>query len=107
MISSTNSNLIVPFLISASQSRGKDIATIVRAEEEERKEQASSETKHEDETKHQPDIEQKPKKEYSDDDEPIRPVKKRGGRKKGRKMTNLDISSEDDDERDEDFKGSR
>lgn len=83
------------------------MATIVRAEEEERKEKESVEAKPESKIPSEDEAVETPKKEYSDDDEPIRPVKKRGGKKKGRKMTNLDISSEDDDERDEDFKGTR
>lgn len=82
------------------------MATIVRAEEEERKEKEPVEAKPESEIPPEDEAVETPKKEYSDDDEPIRPVKKRG-KKKGRKMTNLDISSEDDDERDEDFKGTR
>lgn len=45
-------------------------------------------------------------KEDSEEDE-IRPVKKIIGKKKHRKLNCLDVSSEDDADSDEDFKGSR
>lgn len=93
--------------ILVTQSHGKDIATIINAKEEEGEDKQEAESKPEAKSKHEdidvPDIKLK---EYSDDDEPIRPVKRRG-RKKGRRVNNLDISSEEDDEKDEDFKGSR
>lgn len=45
--------------------------------------------------------------ENDSDNEIIRPVRKIIGKKKHRKLNSLDVSSEDDAESDEDFKGSR
>lgn len=96
------------------------MATIVRAEEEDRKERELAEAVT---TKTEPNAEDihptgneeicdKPKDEIDDtkveeeeelEDEPIKPVKRKT-RKKGRRMCNLDYSSEGDDDKDEDFK---
>ncbi|XP_056634330.1 remodeling and spacing factor 1 isoform X2 [Diorhabda sublineata] len=97
----------------ATQSRGKDMATIVKAEEAERKERELADKKEQNDEKGTKDNvdskenieENKVEKDKAEsDDEVIKPPVKR--RKKRKNLKNLDFSSEDDDERDEDFKGS-
>ncbi|KAJ8941454.1 hypothetical protein NQ318_016894 [Aromia moschata] len=89
----------------AVQSRGKDIATIVKAEQEERKEKEQTKN-----AESETDPTEKPaavssEKKDDSDDAVIKPLVIKA-RKKTRKFNNLDISSEEDDEKDEDFKGS-
>ncbi|XP_050499335.1 remodeling and spacing factor 1 isoform X2 [Diabrotica virgifera virgifera] len=94
------------------QSRGKDIATIVRAEEEDRKEREQAEKKDipEEVPEEKKEGEEEKKEDNEDknksdsDNEVIKPVVKK--RKKRRTLKNLEMSSEEDDEKDEDFKGS-
>nr|CAH7761634.1 unnamed protein product [Callosobruchus chinensis] len=80
--------------------RGKDMATIVKAEQEERKEN--------DVFKDLAEPNKETEEGSEDDGEEKKPLVKppvKKPRKKARKMTALDVSSEDDDERDEDFVG--
>ncbi|VEN41718.1 unnamed protein product [Callosobruchus maculatus] len=80
--------------------RGKDMATIVKAEQEERKEN--------DVFKDLAEPNKDAEAGTEDDGEEKKPLVKppvKKPRKKTRKMTALDVSSEDDDERDEDFIG--
>ncbi|KAG5892694.1 hypothetical protein JTB14_011154 [Gonioctena quinquepunctata] len=90
-----------------SPCRGKDMATIVKAEGEDRKEEEELEKKKKQtSTEDNPDsiVEPKPEKSNSEDDiikAPVNILKK-----KARRICSLDLSSEEDDERDEDFKGS-
>nr|XP_023013734.1 remodeling and spacing factor 1 [Leptinotarsa decemlineata] len=90
----------------AMHHRGKDMATIVEAEIEARNKTEPSKIEEDEpslaanaenivETKSEKDISIKQRSKTS--------LKVR---KKGRKMCNLDLSSEEDDEKDEDFKGS-
>ncbi|CAO1360578.1 unnamed protein product [Diamesa hyperborea] len=83
--------------------RGKDIATIIEADKEEKKQL-------DDETIKDDIGESKGKKmetrdESSDDSDIVKPRKYKG-KKKSRKLNNLDISSEEDRGSDEDFKGA-
>ncbi|XP_066585039.1 titin homolog [Prorops nasuta] len=105
-----------------NQGRGKDIATIVNAEKEEAKrvlqaealkieEELEEEEKEEAEVKSEKESDEEYKVEQEeeiDDDEYNRrkSARKLLARKKHRKLNSLDISSEDDPESDEDFKGS-
>lgn len=100
-----------------NQGRGKDIATIVNAEKEEAQAEALKhrqlDDEEEDEAKKSEkdsDEDYKIDKEEVDEDEEETArkaiVKKSLSRKKHRKLNSLDISSEDDPESDEDFKGS-
>lgn len=80
--------------------RGKDIATIIEADKEE-KEQVEE---------NRSDTEQQPKAEKNEDEESsgsdiIRPKKLNKRKKKNRKLNNLDVSSEEERGSDEDFKG--
>ncbi|XP_073822555.1 uncharacterized protein [Musca autumnalis] len=92
--------------------RGKDISTIIEADKEEKarqkqlenvdipeeKEENVDESKEKDDTKNI---------ESESDDELIKNIiHSKSSKKKARKLTTLDISSEDDDGSDEDFKGS-
>ncbi|XP_032682301.1 uncharacterized protein LOC116849350 isoform X2 [Odontomachus brunneus] len=99
-----------------NQGRGKDIATIVNAEKEEAQAEALKMTQLEED---RDDIERKSEKESDEEykienediideieEEKNRVAKKLLARKKHRKLNSLDISSEDDPESDEDFKGS-
>lgn len=107
-----------------NQGRGKDIATIVNAEKEEAKSQALLEQQQEEQQQQvqAPALETCPpvvpvyaEKQVSehdevsdkDSEEELRVVPKMAGRKKHRKLNSLDISSEDDPDDDEDFKGTR
>ncbi|XP_070160497.1 microtubule-associated protein futsch [Polyergus mexicanus] len=99
-----------------NQGRGKDIATIVNAEKEEAQAEALKMTQLEED---KDDMESKPEKE-SDEEYKIENedmideieekqntvAKKLLARKKHRKLNSLDISSEDDPDSDEDFKGT-
>ena len=100
-----------------NQGRGKDIATIVNAEKEEL---AAAGVGLEGEGKNgqvaKPDVkstepedaqEEAEEAEEEEEDGYIPPVRKFLGRKKHRRLNSLDISSEDDADSDEDFKGSR
>uniref|UniRef100_A0A1I8NYU6 PHD-type domain-containing protein n=1 Tax=Stomoxys calcitrans TaxID=35570 RepID=A0A1I8NYU6_STOCA len=101
--------------------RGKDISTIIEADKEEKARQkqiedgeaiADDTIKNEvtPEKEKSSNAQQKDKcdNETDSDDEPIKKVvqPKSNLKKKPRKLTTLDISSEDDDGSDEDFKGS-
>ncbi|XP_075149115.1 uncharacterized protein LOC142223163 isoform X2 [Haematobia irritans] len=101
--------------------RGKDISTILEADKEEKARQKQIEdseatgdvTINNELTKENEDMSPTKKKDDQDnatdsDDEPIRKVSqsKQSLKKKPRKLTTLDITSEDDDASDEDFKGS-
>lgn len=98
----------------ATQSRGKDMATIIRAEEEDRKETEllaahnkenaeASITEQNTEKVEEVKSSKPPEEKLEEKDESIRPRIRRKYRTKGRRMTNLDASSEEDDEKDEDF----
>ncbi|XP_012535217.1 uncharacterized protein LOC105836017 isoform X2 [Monomorium pharaonis] len=102
-----------------NQGRGKDIATIVNAEKEEAQAEALKMTQLEDD---KDDVESKPEKESDEEykvenEEMVDEIeeeqntistvaRKLLSRKKHRKLNSLDISSEDDPDSDEDFKGS-
>ncbi|OAD62184.1 Remodeling and spacing factor 1, partial [Eufriesea mexicana] len=99
-----------------NQGRGKDIATIVNAEKEEAQNEVLS---MEEAPENKDDIDRKSEKESDEEykvdgedgideeeEEHKRVVKKFLSRKKHRKLNSLDISSEDDPESDEDFKGT-
>lgn len=91
-----------------NQGRGKDIATIVNAEKEEAKAQALLEKKDEP-LPIEPTSGEIPNQKVipaEDSEDELRVVPKYAGRKKHRKLNALDVSSEDDDN-DEDFKGTR
>ena len=99
-----------------NQGRGKDIATIVNAEKEEMAAAGMNglgkEAKPKKIEKDDGDDYQEEEEEDDDDEEEevegyIPPVRKYIGRKKHRRLNSLDISSEDDADSDEDFKGSR
>jgi remodeling and spacing factor 1 len=101
-----------------NQGRGKDIATIVNAEKEELAavvvglegmgkesqgiKQVGKLSDQDDEQEEAVEVE-----EEEEEDGYIPPVRKFLGRKKHRRLNSLDISSEDDADSDEDFKGSR
>ncbi|XP_046742733.1 uncharacterized protein LOC124409265 [Diprion similis] len=103
-----------------NQGRGKDIATIVNAEKEEaqaeafKKNQLEGDEDENDDRKLEKESDEDYKAERDedlddDDDEDDKPkvsARKILSRKKHRKLNSLDISSEDDPESDEDFKGS-
>ncbi|CAK9815566.1 Remodeling and spacing factor 1 [Anthophora quadrimaculata] len=103
-----------------NQGRGKDIATIVNAEKEEAQLHFKDEVLNMEEApENKDDIDRKSEKdsdeEYKmegedgmdeEEEEHKGVVKKLLSRKKHRKLNSLDISSEDDPESDEDFKGS-
>ncbi|XP_076164195.1 uncharacterized protein LOC143145064 isoform X2 [Ptiloglossa arizonensis] len=103
-----------------NQGRGKDIATIVNAKKEEAQLHFKNEILSTEETQENKDnIERKSEKdsdeEYKmegedgideEDEDNKQVVKKFLSRKKHRKLNSLDISSEDDPESDEDFKGT-
>ncbi|XP_076753989.1 uncharacterized protein LOC143425239 isoform X1 [Xylocopa sonorina] len=105
-----------------NQGRGKDIATIVNAEKEEAQLHFKHEVLNMDETtENKDDIDRKSEKdtdeeykvvgddgidEEEEEEDKGRAVKKFLSRKKHRKLNSLDISSEDDPESDEDFKGT-
>lgn len=79
--------------------RGKDIATIIEADKEEKQEDENAS-----------DAEKPTKTEKNEDEESsgsdiIRPKKIMKRKKKGRKLNNLDVSSEEERGSDEDFKG--
>ncbi|KAL0134617.1 hypothetical protein PUN28_001428 [Cardiocondyla obscurior] len=99
-----------------NQGRGKDIATIVNAEKEEAQAEALKMTQLEED---KDDVESKPEKESDEEykveneeimddmeEEQTMAARKLLARKKHRKLNSLDISSEDDPDSDEDFKGS-
>lgn len=93
------------------QSRGKDISTIINADKEE-PDAVIEETPTETETLPPvvpKEVESLPPvtPEKQESDEEIKPVRKNFRAKKHRKLNSLDISSEDDAESDEDFKGNR
>lgn len=97
------------------QSRGKDISTIINAESKEEKE-TPMETEPKPEEEELPPVVPKnndvlplpaPASDEKDEsDEEIKPVRKPLRTKKHRKLNSLDISSEDDPDSDEDFKGN-
>ncbi|XP_076619015.1 uncharacterized protein LOC143340675 isoform X2 [Colletes latitarsis] len=104
-----------------NQGRGKDIATIVNAKKEEAElhfkneilsaEEMMQENKDNIEKKSEGDSDEEYKIEGEDvidaeEEDHKRVVKKFLSRKKHRKLNSLDISSEDDPESDEDFKGT-
>ncbi|XP_061942642.1 uncharacterized protein LOC108000251 [Apis cerana] len=102
-----------------NQGRGKDIATIVNAEKEEAQLHFKNEVLNIEETpENKDDIDRKSEKEsdeeykiecedgMDEEEEHKGVVKKFLSRKKHRKLNSLDISSEDDPESDEDFKGT-
>lgn len=98
-----------------NQGRGKDIATIVNAEKEElaatgvtveEVEKDSQDAKQDGKLTELED-EQEEEAEEEEEDGYIPPVRKFLGRKKHRRLNSLDISSEDDADSDEDFKGTR
>ncbi|XP_017760092.1 PREDICTED: uncharacterized protein LOC108550760 [Eufriesea mexicana] len=103
-----------------NQGRGKDIATIVNAEKEEAQLHFKNEVlSMEEAPENKDDIDRKSEKESDEEykvdgedgideeeEEHKRVVKKFLSRKKHRKLNSLDISSEDDPESDEDFKGT-
>ncbi|KAI4459649.1 histone acetyltransferase [Holotrichia oblita] len=98
-----------------NQGRGKDISTIVNAEKEEKEKEKEEQEKNEEleppppvvpvETKELSSVEI-PAEHHDSEEEKVKPVKKFLGRKKQRKLNCLDISSGDDPDSDEDFKGS-
>ena len=83
--------------------RGKDIATIIEADKEEKQQQDDETLK--DDVKAPKDKKMERKDDSSDDSEVGKPRKYKG-KKKSRKLNNLDISSEEDRGSDEDFKGA-
>lgn len=98
------------------QSRGKDISTIINADKEEKEKEAAVEDVKTEVEELPPvvpkntDVVPLPVAEApveDDTEEIIKPVKKTIRAKKHRKLNSLDISSEDDPDSDEDFKGSR
>ncbi|KOC60934.1 Remodeling and spacing factor 1 [Habropoda laboriosa] len=99
-----------------NQGRGKDIATIVNAEKEEAQDEVlnmeeTPENKDDIDRKSEKDSDEEYKMEGEDgmdeeEEEHKGVVKKLLSRKKHRKLNSLDISSEDDPESDEDFKGT-
>ncbi|XP_024890137.1 uncharacterized protein LOC112466317 isoform X1 [Temnothorax curvispinosus] len=99
-----------------NQGRGKDIATIVNAEKEEAQAEALKMTQLEED---KDEVESKPEKESDEEykietedvideieEEQNTVARKLLARKKHRKLNSLDISSEDDPDSDEDFKGT-
>ncbi|XP_015127567.1 titin [Diachasma alloeum] len=97
-----------------NQGRGKDISTIVNAEKEEtqeafEKQKGAAEDEADKHSGKDSDKDYAVEKEEDEDEEEERKkvvVRKSLGKKKHRKLNSLDISSEDDPESDEDFKGS-
>ncbi|XP_043514962.1 uncharacterized protein LOC122531242 isoform X2 [Frieseomelitta varia] len=104
-----------------NQGRGKDIATIVNAEKEEAQLHFKNkilnieeipESKDDIDKKSEKDSDEEYKMECEDDIDEEEELRHKGvakkflSRKKHRKLNSLDISSEDDPESDEDFKGS-
>lgn len=97
-----------------NQGRGKDIATIVNAEKEElaaaglglEEEGKNGEVAKPGVKSTEPEDGQE-EAEEEEEDGYIPPVRKFLGKKKHRRLNSLDISSEDDADSDEDFKGSR
>lgn len=83
--------------------RGKDIATIIEADKEEKKQQDDETVKDDVEVTKGKHMNRKD--ESSDDSDIVKPRKYKG-KKKSRKLNNLDISSEEDRGSDEDFKGA-
>lgn len=101
-----------------NQGRGKDIATIVNAEKEElaatgvtvgEVEKDSQDAKQDGKLTELEDEQEEEAVEAEEEEEDgyIPPVRKFLGRKKHRRLNSLDISSEDDADSDEDFKGTR
>jgi remodeling and spacing factor 1 len=98
-----------------NQGRGKDIATIVNAEKEElaatgvtvEEVGKDSQDAKQDGKLTELEDEQEEEAEEEEEDGYIPPVRKFLGRKKHRRLNSLDISSEDDADSDEDFKGTR
>lgn len=99
-----------------NQGRGKDIATIVNAEKEEQEAQMklnlqeANEEGAAEEPEPLPSVVPRHTSVHSEDseDEPLTVSRKKLiGRKKHRKLNSLDVSSGDDADSDEDFKGSR
>jgi remodeling and spacing factor 1 len=101
-----------------NQGRGKDIATIVNAEKEElaaagvsleETEKDSQIAKQDGKLTEVEDEQEEEAVEAEEEEEDgyIPPVRKFLGRKKHRRLNSLDISSEDDADSDEDFKGTR
>lgn len=93
--------------------RGKDISTIIEADKEEKARQKNLETsdmpvEKEEKNDSRNEKESAQKDESESEDELIKDLvqSKSTMKKKSRKLTTLDISSEDDDASDEDFKGS-
>ncbi|KAK0083356.1 hypothetical protein PV325_008923 [Microctonus aethiopoides] len=96
-----------------NQGRGKDISTIVNAEKEEAQvevfeKQMEEENDEEKQSDKDSDKELSKDAEFSDNEDQHKSLssKKLLSRKKHRKLNSLDISSEDDPDSDEDFKGS-
>ncbi|KAK0182448.1 hypothetical protein PV327_000589 [Microctonus hyperodae] len=96
-----------------NQGRGKDISTIVNAEKEEAQveefeKQMEEENDEEKQSDKDSDKELSKDAEFTDNEDQHKSLasKKLLSRKKHRKLNSLDISSEDDPDSDEDFKGS-
>ncbi|CAG2053536.1 unnamed protein product, partial [Timema podura] len=86
-----------------NQGRGKDIANIVNAEKDEL---ASGETEKEGQEENKAEEEEEDEEEAPGYIPPVKPKYISLGKKKHRRLNSLDISSEDDAESDEDFKGT-
>lgn len=94
-----------------NQGKGKDIATIVNAEKEEEAQRLKMTVAPEPlppvVPRHETEHTESKNDDDDSDDAPIHPIKKKFGRKKSRKLNSLDVSSGDDADSDEDFKGTR
>nr|CAD7428711.1 unnamed protein product [Timema monikensis] len=86
-----------------NQGRGKDIANIVNAEKDEL---ASGEKEKEGQEESKVEEEEEDEEEAPGYIPPVKPKYISLGKKKHRRLNSLDISSEDDAESDEDFKGT-
>nr|CAD7456325.1 unnamed protein product [Timema tahoe] len=86
-----------------NQGRGKDIANIVNAEKDEL---APGETEKEGQEENKAEEEEEDEEEAPGYIPPVKPKYISLGKKKHRRLNSLDISSEDDAESDEDFKGT-
>lgn len=96
------------------QSRGKDISTIINADKEENNQLTEIKPETEEvpsvvpKNTEQLEVVPETAEENPESDDDIKPVVKKPSRtKKHRRLNSLDISSDDDEDSDEDFKGNR
>lgn len=96
------------------QSRGKDISTIINADKVENSHAAEIKTETEElpplvpKTAESLEVAPETTEEKPDSEDDIKPVVRKPLRnKKHRRLNSLDISSDDDEDSDEDFKGNR